>query len=45
MISLLTSMLSVMQMPEASRRIIYGVVIIAMLLVNSRGAGGRSRWR
>jgi ribose transport system permease protein len=43
MISLLTSMLSVMQMPEASRRIIYGVVIIAMLLVNSRGAGGRSR--
>ncbi len=36
-ISLLASMLSVMQMPEASRRIIYGVVIIAMLLVNGRG--------
>jgi hypothetical protein len=25
-----------MQMPEASRRIIYGVVIIAMLLVSGR---------
>jgi ribose transport system permease protein len=37
-ISLLASMLSVMQMPEASRRVIYGVVIIAMLLVNGRGA-------
>jgi ribose transport system permease protein len=35
-ITLLTSMLAVMQMPEASRRIIYGVVIIAMLLVNSQ---------
>jgi ribose transport system permease protein len=35
-ITLLTSVLAVMQMPEASRRIIYGVVIIAMLLVNSR---------
>jgi ribose transport system permease protein len=37
-ISLLTSMLSVMQMPEASRRIIYGIVIISMLLVNARNA-------
>jgi ribose transport system permease protein len=37
-ISLLASMLSVMQMPEASRRVIYGVVIIAMLLINGRGA-------
>ena len=37
-ISLLASMLSVMQMPEASRRVIYGVVIISMLLVNGRGA-------
>ena len=37
-ISLLASMLSVMQMPEASRRIIYGVVIMAMLLVHGRGA-------
>lgn len=36
-ISLLGSMLSVMQMPEASRRIIYGLVIISMLLVNGRG--------
>ncbi len=36
-ISLLASMLSVMQMPEASRRIIYGVVIISMLLLNGRG--------
>ena len=35
-LTLLTSVLAVMQMPEASRRIIYGVVIIAMLLVNSR---------
>jgi len=43
MISLLSSMLSVMQMPEASRRIVYGIVIIAMLLVNSRGAGGYRR--
>lgn len=37
-ITLLTSVLAVMQMPEASRRIIYGVVIIAMLLVNGRSA-------
>ncbi len=37
-ISLLGSMLSVMQMPEASRRIIYGLVIIAMLLIHGRGA-------
>jgi len=36
-ITLLASVLSVMQMPEASRRIIYGVVIIAMLLINSPG--------
>lgn len=35
-LTLLTSVLAVMQMPEASRRIIYGVVIIAMLLVNSQ---------
>src|SRR4051794_24205555 len=43
MISLLTSMLSVMQMPEASRRIIYGIVIVAMLLVNSRGTSRYNR--
>jgi ribose transport system permease protein len=29
----LQSMLSVVQMPEAARQIIYGVVIIAMLLL------------
>lgn len=39
-ITLLTSVLAVMQMPEAGRRIIYGVVIIAMLLLNSRSARG-----
>lgn len=37
-ISLLASMLSVMQMPEATRRIVYGIVIISMLLANGRGA-------
>jgi ribose transport system permease protein len=38
LIVLLQSVLSVMQMPEAGRQIIYGVVIIAMLLVYGRGA-------
>jgi len=37
LISLLASILSVMQMPEAGRQIIYGSVIIAMLLVYGRG--------
>jgi ribose transport system permease protein len=37
LIVLLTSVLSVMQMPEAGRQVIYGVVIIAMLLVYGRG--------
>lgn len=37
LISLLASILSVMQMPEAGRQIIYGCVIIAMLLVYGRG--------
>jgi ribose transport system permease protein len=37
LISLLQSILSVMQMPEAGRQIIYGVVIIVMLLVYGRG--------
>ena len=32
----LSSVLSIMQMPEAGRQIIYGVVIIAMLLVYGR---------
>jgi ribose transport system permease protein len=37
LIVLLTSVLSVMQMPEAGRQVIYGTVIIAMLLVYGRG--------
>jgi ribose transport system permease protein len=37
LITLLQSVLSVMQMPEAGRQIIYGVVIIVMLLVYGRG--------
>jgi ribose transport system permease protein len=37
LISLLQSILSVMQMPEAGRQVIYGVVIIVMLLVYGRG--------
>jgi ribose transport system permease protein len=37
LIVLLQSVLSVMQMPEAGRQIIYGVVIVAMLLVYGRG--------
>ncbi len=36
LIVLLQSVLSVMQMPEAGRQIIYGVVIISMLLVYGR---------
>jgi ribose transport system permease protein len=37
LISLLQSILSVMQMPEAGRQVIYGSVIIVMLLVYGRG--------
>lgn len=37
LIVLLQSVLSVMQMPEAGRQIIYGTVIIGMLLVYGRG--------
>lgn len=37
LIVLLNSVLSIMQMPEAGRQIIYGVVIIAMLLIHGRG--------
>lgn len=37
-ITLLASSLAVMQMPEASRQIIYGVVIIGMLLLHGRSA-------
>jgi len=38
LITLLQSILSVMQMPEAGRQVIYGVVIIVMLLVYGREA-------
>jgi ribose transport system permease protein len=38
LIVLLNSVLSIMQMPEAGRQIIYGFVIIAMLLVYGRSA-------
>ena len=37
MITLLQSILSVMQIPEMGRQVTYGVVIIAMLLVYGRG--------
>ena len=36
LITLLQSILSVMQMPEAGRQVIYGVVILAMLLLYGR---------
>jgi ribose transport system permease protein len=36
LITLLQSILSVMQMPEAGRQIIYGIVIVAMLLLYGR---------
>jgi ribose transport system permease protein len=42
LIVLLQSVLSVMQMPEAGRQIIYGAVIIAMLLVYGRSAAIRT---
>ena len=42
LIVLLNSVLSIMQMPEAGRQIIYGGVIIAMLLVYGRGEQARS---
>ncbi len=42
LIVLLQSVLSVMQMPEAGRQIIYGLVIIAMLLVYGRSNAIRS---
>jgi ribose transport system permease protein len=41
LIVLLQSVLSVMQMPEAGRQIIYGLVIIAMLLVYGRRSAMR----
>lgn len=42
LITLLQSILSVVQMPEYGRQIIYGVVIIAMLLLYGRSPGVRS---
>jgi ribose transport system permease protein len=38
---LLQSILSVMQMPEWGRHVIYGSVIVGMLLVYGRGRSGR----
>ena len=40
LITLLQSILSVMQMPEAGRQIVYGVIIV-MLLLYGRGAAIR----
>jgi ribose transport system permease protein len=37
LITLIQSILSVIQMPEAGRQVIYGVVIVVMLLVYGRG--------
>jgi ribose transport system permease protein len=41
LITLLQSILSVMQMPEAGRQIIYGVVIVGMLLLYGRAPATR----
>jgi ribose transport system permease protein len=38
LIVLLNSVLSIMQMPEAGRQIIYGAVIVGMLLVYGRSS-------
>jgi ribose transport system permease protein len=37
LITILQSILAVMQMPEAGRQVIFGVVIVVMLLVYGRG--------
>ena len=42
LITLLQSILSVMQMPEFGRQVIYGAVIVGMLLLYGRGAKTRS---
>jgi ribose transport system permease protein len=42
LITLLQSILSVMQMPEAGRQITYGVVIVVMLLLYGRAPASRS---
>jgi len=36
LITLLQSILSVMQMPESGRQIVYGVVIVGMMLLYGR---------
>ncbi|RWX58828.1 ABC transporter permease, partial [Mesorhizobium sp. M4B.F.Ca.ET.089.01.1.1] len=41
LITLLQSILSVMQMPEAGRQIVYGVVIVVMLLLYGRAPASR----
>jgi ribose transport system permease protein len=41
LITLLQSILSVMQMPEYGRQIVYGVVIVLMLLLYGRERGVR----
>src|SRR5687767_7502726 len=41
LITLLQSILSVMQMPEAGRQVIYGVVIVGMLLLYGRESAAR----
>jgi ribose transport system permease protein len=41
LITLLQSILSVMQMPEAGRQIVYGIIIIAMLLLYGRSPANR----
>jgi ribose transport system permease protein len=41
LITLLQSILSVMQMPEAGRQITYGIVIVAMLLLYGRAPASR----
>jgi ribose transport system permease protein len=38
LVTLLQSILSIVQMPEAGRQVIYGAVIIVMLLIYGRGA-------
>jgi ribose transport system permease protein len=40
LVTLLQSILSIVQMPEAGRQVIYGTVIIAMLLAYGRGPKG-----
>jgi ribose transport system permease protein len=42
LVTLLQSILSIVQIPESGRQIIYGVVIIAMLLIYGRGERARS---